>query len=196
MCNSAINYEAGHDYIDLGLSVKWASCNIGGETPYDYGHRYAWGKTEQIISLENYDRWGARSIIDGRTRLNPEEDVAHVTWQGRWRLPTMEEFRELIDNCQFELEENGDVFGVRFTSSKRRFEGNSIFLRASGLFEIDDNGLYEYGMYWAADLYMKESSLSQKASILTFEKGLTGRGDVYIIGLRPNDWANVRPVFS
>ncbi|WP_290091377.1 PEGA domain-containing protein, partial [uncultured Muribaculum sp.] len=35
----------GHEYVDLGLSVKWAACNVGASSPEDYGNYYAWGET-------------------------------------------------------------------------------------------------------------------------------------------------------
>ena len=172
MCKTAIYYETGHEYIDLGLSVKWATCNIGAETPDGYGRRYLWDKN-------NKQRY----------------DTASYKWQGRWRLPTVEEFRELIDNCSYEWEEQGDVCGIRFTSTKPRFEGNSIFLRASGFYDIDNDGPYEYGMYRTANLSTNEASQYQKAQILVFEKGLSSKCEFTFVSLDFYPWACVRPVF-
>lgn len=173
MSNTVINYEAGHEYVDLGLSVKWATCNIGAETPDGYGRRYFW-----------------------RKKMKPGYDTASYNWQGRWRSPTVEEFRELIDNCTYKWEEHGSVCGIRFTSTKPGFEGNSIFLKASGFFDIDDDGPYEYGLYWTAILPSNEAPQSHQAQILTFEKGLSGKGDFTIVSHHHFPWACVRPVFS
>ena len=173
MSNTVINYEAGHEYVDLGLSVKWATCNIGAETPDGYGRRYLW-----------------------RQNKNQGYDTASYNWQGRWRLPTVEEFRELITNCSYNWEEHGDVRGIRFTSTKPGLEGKSIFLRASGFFDIDDDGPYEYGMYLTANLSSNEASQSQQAQILTFEKGLSSKGEITFVSHHHYPWTCVRPVFS
>ena len=156
VCKTAISYEAGHEYIDLGLSVKWATCNTGAESPDGYGYRY---------------------------------DRVNIKWSGRWRIPSAEDFRELIENCSFEWQEQDDVRGLLFVSMKPGFEGRSIFLRASGLYDIDEGGPYEYGLYWVANLS------SEEARILFFEKGLSGKGEVSIVPHRRDLWASIRPVF-
>ena len=173
MCNSAINYEAGHEYIDLGLSVKWSSCNIGAESPDGYGYRFICG--------------------DNKTH---GFDTANIIWHWKWRMPTVKDFEELLDNCLWQWEEHDEIRGIRFTSTKPGFESNSIFLRASGLFDIDDDGLYEYGMYRTANLSTNEASQSQHAQILTFDKGLSGKGELLFISDSYYPWACVRPVFS
>ena len=167
MCNSAINYEAGHEYIDLGLSVKWASCNIGAESPDGYGYRFMCG--------------------DNKTH---GFDIANIRWQGKWRMPTVEEFEELLDNCSWQWEEHGDVRGIRFSSSKKGFESNTIFLRASDFYDI------EYGMYWIANLSTNVVSQSEYAQILTFEKGLSEKCEFAFVIYNHYPWACVRPVFS
>ena len=173
MCESAIKYEAGHEYVDLGLSVKWATCNIGAETPDGYGRRYIW-----------------------RKNMKQGYDVANTNWHGKWRIPTDEEFRELITNCSYNWEEHGDVRGLRFTSTKTGFEDNSIFLRASGFFDIDDDGPYEYGLYRIANLSTKEAFHPHQAQIFTFEKGLLSKGEISFVSHHHYPWACVRPVFS
>lgn len=172
VCKTTINYEAGHEYVDLGLSVKWATCNVGAESPDGYGRRYICCKDKKQV----YDK-------------------ASFNWHGRWRMPSVEEFRELINNSAYKWEEHGNVRGIRFTSTKPGFEGNSIFLRASGLFDIEDDGLYEYGMYWTADLFWNEESKSHLAQLLTFEKGLPSLGIFSFVRHDFYPWACVRPVF-
>ena len=69
----------GHDYVNLGLSVKWATCNVGASVPSDYGDQYKWGTTETNGSYtENI------GDISGTNR-----DVAHIKWGGDWRMPTI-----------------------------------------------------------------------------------------------------------
>ena len=95
--------ETQYEAVDLGLSVKWASCNVGATTPEDCGDYYAWGEIEE---KENYDwstyKWcngsydtqtkyctnSSYGTVDNKTTLDLEDDVAHVKWGGSWRMPT------------------------------------------------------------------------------------------------------------
>ena len=148
--------------IDLGLSVKWASCNVGASSPEDYGGYYAWGETEEKsdYSWETY-KWcnGSVDLIkyndmcgenyDGRTTLELSDDVAYVKWGGHWRMPTYDEFKELSDKCSWISTTVNDVPGYKVTGPN----GNSIFLPAAGErygTRVDDRG--SYGSYWSASL--------------------------------------------
>lgn len=99
-----------HEYVDLGLSVKWATCNIGADKPEEYGDYYAWGELESkevydwfsykwcngsSDTLTKYNPFKGEGIVDSITTLDPEDDVAHVLWGGSWRMPTASEYREL-----------------------------------------------------------------------------------------------------
>ena len=104
--------ESQHEYVDLGLSVKWATCNIGADKPEDYGDYYAWGELspKESYTWENY-RFGVggdlpferklskyntdrkRGPVDNKTTLDRVDDVANVRWGGSWRIPTLEEWR-------------------------------------------------------------------------------------------------------
>lgn len=118
----------GHEYVDLGLSVKWATCNVGASKPEDYGSRYAWGETstKSSYTTDNSKTCGEKmSDIGG----NPTYDVARKLWGSSWRLPTKAEFEELRNenNCTWTWTEQNGVEGCRVTSKKN---GNSIFLPA------------------------------------------------------------------
>lgn len=89
----------GHEYVDLGLpsGTKWATANIGGgqdDTANDY---YSWGESEtkEHYYIDTY-RW-ADGYKAGKTAIDEDDDVAHVKWGGKWRLPTKEDFAELED---------------------------------------------------------------------------------------------------
>ena len=96
------------EYVDLGLSVKWATFNVGATSPEDYGDYFAWGETEtkEEYTWENY-KWCNGTVYkitkynatDGKTILEPEDDVAQVLWGGNWRMPTIEEQTELREQC-------------------------------------------------------------------------------------------------
>ena len=146
--------SCGHEYVDLGLpsGIKWATCNVGANSPEEYGDGYAWGETEEIEDWETYKWWNDsdRSItkyctdsyfgtVDNKTVLDPEDDVAHVKWGGDWRMPTTEEQEELINNCTWERTALKGVNGYKVTGPN----GNSIFLPA-----LDYNDIW----YWSSSL--------------------------------------------
>ena len=135
-----------HDYVDLGLSVKWATCNVGASKPEDYGDYYAWGETEkkESYNVRNCETW-EKDIDDiGGT----DHDVAHVKWGGTWRLPTKDEIEELIDNCGYKCVNLNGVVGYKFTSRKN---GESIFLPAAGWrYGTSLDRAFADGYYWSS----------------------------------------------
>ena len=123
------------EYVDLGLSVKWATFNVGASKPEDYGDYFAWGETEpkEEYSWANYE-WGTTSNLtkynttDGKTILETEDDAAHVHWGGKWRMPTVEEQTELREQCIWTWTSINGIWGHLVTGPN----GKSIFLPAAG----------------------------------------------------------------
>ena len=127
------------EYVDLGLSVKWATYNIGATTPAEYGDYFAWGEVEPKteFSWETY-KWYNSSLGDvskyymeyqyGRPKnsvvLGSADDAATVNWGEDWRMPTRSEIKELTTNCTWTLTSEGGVEGWRVSATN----GNSIFL--------------------------------------------------------------------
>ena len=162
----------GHEYVDLGLSVKWATCNVGASNPEDYGNYYAWGETstKETYDEDNCPTFGlfelsisqlqAQGYIDGEGNLTSQYDAARANWGGNWRMPTETEMRELIDKCNWEWTTQNGVYGYKVEGPN----GNSIFLPAVGLrdgpslYYAGGNGIYwsstprEYGGYGAYGL--------------------------------------------
>ena len=159
--NGTIN---GHEYVDLGLSVKWATCNVGASSPEEYGDYYAWGETEVKAryigdNCETYEK--NIGDIGGTTR-----DVAHVKWGGTWRMPTDDEINELLDYCTFTWTSKYWVSGYKVTSLRN---GNSIFLPAAGWRDgtsLDSAG--SNGNCWSST---PAGSNTQFAYILNFYSG-------------------------
>ncbi len=142
-------YINGHGYVDLGLSVKWATCNVGASSPSDYGNYYAWGETstKSEYTEENSKTYG-RSM--GSIAGDPAYDVARANWGDTWRLPTASEIDELVDECKWTWTTQGGHNGYEVTGPN----GNSIFLPAAGW--RDGTSLYyagEDGHYWSATPY-------------------------------------------
>ena len=142
------------DPVDLGLSVKWANCNVGANSPEDYGSYFAWGETEPKSTYNwstyfdsNYDKYA----IDKKTLLDPEDDAAHVNWGGDWRMPTKAEQDELRTNCTWTWTTQNGVKGYKVTS---KVNGNFIFLPAAGYrYDSSLNLVGSYGYYWSSSLY-------------------------------------------
>ena len=128
-------YGKPHVAVDLGLSVKWATCNVGAEKPEEYGDYFAWGEVEpkDEYSWENY-KWGIianitkYNAIDGKIILDAEDDVATVHWGGNWRMPTVEEQTELREQCVWIWITQNGVKGYKVVGPN----GNFIFLPAAG----------------------------------------------------------------
>ncbi|MBQ9530254.1 MAG: hypothetical protein IJR73_07855, partial [Bacteroidales bacterium] len=118
--------------IDLGLSIRWASMNIGAKGPEDYGDYFAWGETapkenSTYYSWNYYD--DSKYTEDDRlTVLEQSDDAACVNWGGRWRMPTSKEFSELVEKCTWTWGTQNNVNGYWVNGPN----GNSIFLPAVG----------------------------------------------------------------
>jgi uncharacterized protein (TIGR02145 family) len=155
-CNSRKEYE----WVDLGLSVRWATCNVGASSPWDSGNYYAWG---EISTKPEEDYGGSVSYRKSRGDIggNSSRDAATANWGGNWRLPTKDEFQELIDNCDWTWTTLNGHKGYKVTSKKN---GNSIFLPAAGYcFDGKHWRGGRIGGYWSStpyNGYVDESSYS------------------------------------
>lgn len=122
-------------YVDLGLKVLWAACNLGADSPEDKGTLYAWGETtpKEIYSWGNYF-WcmGTEESIlkygsDGKSVLEPGDDAAIVNLGGKWRTPTSADYQELLDNCTCQEKKISNVSGYLLTSTVPGYTDQSIF---------------------------------------------------------------------
>ena len=150
--------------VDLGLSVKWACCNVGASVPQGYGGYYAWGETEE---KSDYSSWTYKYYLGdldddghyeyqniGSNISGTSYDVAHVKWGGSWRMPTFDEIKELCNKCSWQWTEVNGVKGQKVTGPN----GNSIFLPAAGL--RNGTGVYSRGSSgrcWSGALYEVDS---------------------------------------
>ena len=147
----------GHDYVDLGLSVKWATCNIGANNPEETGYYFAWGDANERTSFEyssyayyyphfsNGEYYLYKNI--GKNISGTQYDIARNKWSYSWRMPTMDEFDELVDKCTSKWMSYKGVNGRLFTGPN----GNSLFLPAVGGYNDNDLEYFgRWGEYWSS----------------------------------------------
>ena len=144
--------------IDLGLpsGTKWACCNVGASKPEDYGGYYAWGETEEkdVYSYETYI-YGYNEYI-GLDISGTNYDVAHVKWGVSWKMPTTEDFKELIDNCTYIWTQQDGTEGSKFTGNN----GNSIFIPDAGWNSPDNHDATRNSLCWTSSLVQSDGRVA------------------------------------
>ena len=140
--------------VDLGVSCKWAACNLGSTTPEDYGDYYAWGETETrtFFYSSNYSHY--RKDI-GTEISGTSYDAARKVLGSPWRMPTKSEFQELLDKCFWKEITYKNTTGYLVTGKN----GNAIFLPRTG-YKYDNTSRSGYGI-WTSTYYYYSSSSSQ-----------------------------------
>ena len=162
----------GHVYVDLGLpsGTLWATCNVGANSPEEYGDYFAWGETKP----KSYYGWGTYKYsngtmtkyctsseygaVDNKTELEPSDDAATVNWGVDWQMPSLEQFEELINSSYTTttLTTMNGKYGRKITSKSN---GNSIFLPVAGYrYDTSLGGAGSYGYYWSRSLNTSGSS--------------------------------------
>ena len=164
------------EWVDLNLpsGLLWASCNLGANTPEGYGNYYAWAETatkevytwstyhyctvddrDSLQTLTKYNTSEAYGTVDNLTLLQASDDATTQALGNGARIPTKEEWEELLNNTTIEWTTLNNVAGYKFTAAN----GNSLFLPAAGSF--NDSELIvagEYGFYWSSSLYTDDPS--------------------------------------
>ena len=145
--------------VDLGLSVAWATYNVGATVPEEYGDYFNWGEVEprpgnnNCVTFYKYsDKLMEEGIVDANANLTTNYDAAATHWGGDWRMPTADEIGELIEECTWELSTLNGVAGIKVTS---KINSNSIFLPTAGRYSNPNYGsrlesVGQYGNYWSS----------------------------------------------
>lgn len=156
------------DWVDLGLpsGLLWAKCNVGANSPQEFGDYFAWGET---ITKSNYDwdtykywqdmlltkycgnsAWGYNGYSDNLNKLEPMDDAATVNMGSQVHTPTKAEWEELIANTTQTYTTIDTTHGILFTGSN----GNTMFLPCAGqhyrFFSLFDGN--DAGFYWSSSL--------------------------------------------
>lgn len=170
----------GYEYVDLGLNVKWAKYNVGATKEEEYGLYFQWGDTQgytsgQCGSDEGQKYFGFNDCkywtgdtgsgssgmtkynsTDGKTVLEASDDAATVNMGSNWRMPTYDEFYELINSANTTsawTTVNG-VYGAMFTSKKSGFTDKYVFFPAAGeCYSGTYYGAGSVGYVWSSSLY-------------------------------------------
>lgn len=188
----------GHGCVDLGLPshTKWATCNMGANSPEELGTFYAWGETKpkSKYTPENSLYFGKSpdgllgtekdALVSGTPRnkcLAPEFDAAHINWGINWRMPTRSDFEELVNHCTWQWVES--PAGAIVTGPN----GQSIFLPA------DTAPVYKgdpVGHYWTME------SAGDPNNNTTSRSLIFNRGMHYTSLSNRHAGLNVRPVLQ
>ncbi|MBR5081260.1 MAG: protein kinase [Bacteroidales bacterium] len=165
---SVTGHYNGHDYVDLGLpsGTLWATCNVGASKPDGYGNFYAWGEIapKEIYEWSNYKHangnqkkltkycnksdYGQNDFTDNLIVLQPTDDAASVNWGNGWRLPTITQWKELMQNTTSDAMTRNGVKGRLFVGPN----GNSMFLPAAGYYDSGKQCSVDFGYYWSNSL--------------------------------------------
>ena len=180
------NTTVSHDCVDLGLpsGTLWATTNIGATNPEDFGDYFAWGETQPkdvydwstymwcngsnfaLTKYNNDSSHGNNGFVDNKTELDPEDDAATANWGSEWRMPSLEQIQELLNNCTTQWTAINGVNGRLLTST---INDESLFLPANGYLDgstLEGNG---WGNYWSRTL---DTSFPGEAYYLNFGSGL------------------------
>jgi formylglycine-generating enzyme required for sulfatase activity len=156
--------------VDLGLSVKWADFNLGASEPFggEVGEHIAWGETDSKASYS----WNTYAHCNGSaetchnlgTITATDNDAARFQWGENWRLPTSDEFKELIERCTWTWDNTGLTNGYWVKGPN----GNRIFLEAAGIAEGEDiQYVNSRGLYLSGT----QGDTLQTAAMLGFRSG-------------------------
>ena len=182
----------GHGYVDLALSVKWATKNVGASNPSDYGDYSAWGEKEKKSNYDwdncfdclddEGDSWGTYKI-GGKTSISPTSghDTARENWGSTWRMPTITELEELCNKCTWTWTSQGGHNGYKVTGPN----GNSIFLPAAGWRQGTDSCVVGgSGDYWSSTLSSSKSSFARHLGFSSYHDP-GSRGRFHGLSVRP-----------
>lgn len=191
----ALDEVNGMQYVDLGLSVMWANCNVGAHSPLEAGGYYCWGEIEELtiegFKVKDIDfvnttvKYSKYNETDGKLVLEPEDDVATVKWGAPWHIPDKSDIEELNDNCSSRVLTIDGQKVVRFTS---KINGNYITIPIAGWYSGGRYLDWEQAYFWTRTLntvYFPLSAYSVASNVWELLAGAS-RTSCY----------NVRPVFK
>ncbi len=205
-CTICVLDPSSYVNLDLPTGTLWATCNVGASNPEDSGDYFAWGETEPYDengkttftwktykwckdsnkSITKYctkSDYGYEGFIDNKTELDLDDDAAYVNCGPAWRMPSKEQFEELINSSYTTTTwtiQNG-VYGRKITSKKNN---NSIFLPAAGYYE-SSFGDTSQGFYRSRTLYSAEPNRTWYVGFSSSGISMDGYGRPRGLPVRP-----------
>lgn len=173
--------------IDLGLSVKWASWNVGASKTADYGGLYGAGDPTGLKTSTNYSDY---YWVSGANICGTEYDLAHIKWEGTWRLPTEEELKKLKENCTWTYDVVLD--GVKGSIATGP-NGNQLFFPYAGSRRGSSNhGSEKWASVWSGEIgNVDDTSSSREYKDLDIN---LPTGTISVNGCECHDGQSIRPV--
>ena len=178
-----VDIKIEYEYVDLGLpsGLKWATCNVGATSPEQAGLYFAWGETigftgEQVEKgVRKFDSASYTGPSGSNNLLTLEQDAAHVNLGGNWRMPTKDEYQELINNCNVVWTDDYNGTGVKGRVFTSKVNENSVFFPAAGNCS-KSSVVYvgSRGFYWSASRYG-----GSKFSFESNNQGISGGSGYY-----------------
>ena len=175
-----------HEYVDLGLpsGTLWATCNVGANSPEEYGDYFAWGETKtkstydwgtykycngSSTTLTKYCTLSSYGIVENKTELELLDDAAYVNWGEEWRMPSVDQLDELHTQCEWIWSSRNGINGYMV---KSKANNNSIFLPAAGnLADNNSEDLKEAGTYWSRTLRPEKPSYAYSLHFTSTSEG-------------------------
>lgn len=172
--------------VDLGLSVKWAACNVGASSPEEYGGYYAWGeletKSEYSSSNYKYAKTNYSYNDIGTNIAKTEYDVAYKTLGDGWQMPNSQQAQELIDNCTWEKATYNNVAGCKVTGPN----GNAIFIPKSGYYNgLSNNYKGDYIDIWLSNVYSDSNTFAYYLDCYSKDPSISRNNRAYGMAIRP-----------
>jgi len=177
MLNSVIVFaqNSNYDFVDLGLSsgTLWATCNVGANHPWEYGNYFAWGETQPksnyhwttykyscngqydvLTKYCNISKQGCNNNTDNLQVLQSSDDAATINMGKIWHIPTVAQWKELIENCTWQWTDNYQEKGVAgIIARSKKYTDRHIFLPAAGDYTDHHFGVGTSCYYWSSSLY-------------------------------------------
>lgn len=181
--------EVVYSAVDLGLSVCWATFNVGATKPYVFGDYFQWGETSAPDDLDyssDYCRLFGVDLLDSLALSdiagNDAYDAATANWGAPWRMPTYDEWQDLRDECTWQWTDDYQSSGIpgQIVSAN----DTSIFLPAAGYYFVDmsDECLNDsiVGCYWSATPNSDDTTYAYYLSFGSSTPSLSGNNYRYL----------------
>ena len=138
--------------VDLGLSVLWADCNVGGDSDSPIGGLYGWADPSGEKMSQNVKDYlefvGGTNVKTPQNISGTRYDIATAKWGKEWRMPSKDNWKELVEKCKWTKEKAFHVNGYRVEGPN----GNSIFLPNTGIRFGETVSNIDAGYYWTSEM--------------------------------------------